>query len=368
MGRTGIIQFFKHDVWRLRERDVSGKKWVLIRGLRVVLVAFRGFTEDKCHLRASSLTFFSLLSIVPVVALIFGIAKGFGFEKNLEQLLLSKLQGQEEVITRVIGFARNLLDNTKGGLIAGIGVILLFWTILKLLGNIENSFNDIWGVKKSRTFGRKISDYLSLILICPILLILSSAATVVIASQVKLVISRIELLGPVSPLIFFLIKFLPYCVIWVLFTFMYIFMPNTKVDFKSGLLAGVLAGSLYQLFQFVYIHFQVGVAQYNAIYGSFAALPLFLIWLQVSWLVVLSGAELSFAHQNVDTYEFEPDCLNVSYSFKKLLSLRITHLLVSHFKGGEEALDERAIAPRLEMSLRLVRRIGFELVGAGVLS
>lgn len=368
MGSSGIIHFLTHGIWRLRERDLSGRKWFLVRVLRVVVLAFRGFAEDKCHLRASSLTFYSLLSIVPVVAMGFGIAKGFGFERALENLLVTKLEGQQEVITRVISFAHALLENTKGGIIAGIGVIILLWTIIKVLTNIENSFNEIWGVKRGRSFGRKISDYLSLMFICPLLLVLSSAATVVIASEVKLIISKINLLGPISPLIFFLLKFLPYCVIWVLFTFMYVFMPNTKVTFKSGLIAGVLAGTLYQLFQFVYIHFQVGVAQYNAIYGSFAALPLFLIWLQVSWIVVLSGAELSFAHQNVDTYEFEPDCLAVSPSFKRLLSLRITHLLVENFSVGKDPLSETEISHDLEIPIRLVRQILFELMISGVIS
>jgi membrane protein len=164
------------------------------------------------------------------------------------------------------------------------------------------------------------------------------------------------------------LKLLPYLVIAILFTFIYIFMPNTKVNFRSGLLAGITAGILYQIFQIAYIKLQIGVAKYNAIYGSFAALPLFLIWLQISWIIILSGGELSFAHQNVHTYEFEPDCLNVSHSFKKLLSLRIVHLLVKHFSNGEKPLDEDEISHYLEIPIRLVRQILYELVNAGVVS
>lgn len=314
------------------------------------------------------MTFYSLLSVVPVAAMAFGIAKGFGFERALEKQLLEKLQGQEEVVTRIINFAHSLLETTKGGIIAGAGVAILFWTVIKVLGNIESSFNLIWGIKKPRSLARKFSDYLSIMLICPILFIMSSSITVVITSQVKLVTQKIALLGAISPVIFLILKLLPYCVIWILFTFVYIFMPNTKVNFKSGILAGIVAGTIYQIVQWTYISLQIGVARYGAIYGSFAALPLFLIWLQVSWLIVLFGAEISFAHQNVETYEFEPDCLQASYSFKKLLALRVVQLCVKNFSKGERPWTATQISHALETPIRLVHQILYELVDSGVIS
>ena len=362
------LSFFKRDIWRIPLKKIPRRKSFLIKQLRVILVALRGFDEDKCSLRASALTFYTLLSIVPIAAMAFGIAKGFGFEKLLEKQLMANMAGYEEIVTNVITFARSLLENTKGGAVAGVGVIILFWTVMKVLGNIELSFNEIWGIKTPRSIGRKFSDYLSIILICPFLLIMSSSITVFITSQVKLVTDKIALLGAVSPLIFFLLKLLPYCTLWILFTFIYIFMPNTKVNFKSGLLAGIAAGTIYQLVQWAYITFQVGVAKYNAIYGSFAALPLFLAWLQISWLVVLFGAEISFAHQNVDTYEFEPDCLNISYSFKKLITLQIAHSLVDSFRKGDKALSATDISHRLDMPVRLVRQILYELIKVGIVS
>jgi membrane protein len=363
-----IIHFLTVDIWRIRLKDLSRRRSFLIKQLRVVLVAGRGFAEDKCQLRASALTYYSLLSIVPVVAMAFGVAKGFGFEKVLENQLLEKFPGQEEVLTQVVGFAHALLENTKGGLVAGIGIALLFWTVIKVLGNIEKSFNDIWGIKQARSIGRKFSDYLSMMLICPLLAIASSSATVFIATQITAITQRIELLGAFSPLIFFIVKLLPYCVIWVLFTFIYIFMPNGKVNFKAGLIAGVVSGTIYQAAQWFYINFQVGVAKYNAIYGSFAALPLFLVWIQLSWLIVLLGAEISFASQNVDMYEFEPDCLRASFSFKKLLSLRIVHLLVKRFAKGEAPLSEAELARSLDTPVKLVRQIVYELNDAGIIS
>lgn len=363
-----VIEFCRVGVWRIRVKNVEGMKGVLIRQLRIVLLAIRGFTEDKCQLRASALTFFSLLSIVPVVAMAFGIAKGFGVEQLLEKQLYERLQGQEEVTAQIIQFANTFLENSKGGVIAGVGIVVLFWSVIKVLGNIESSFNDIWGIKKSRHLGRKFTDYLSIMLICPILLIMSSSLTVLIISQVKNILAKITILGPVAPFIMMGINLLPYAVIWVLFTFLYIFLPNTKVKFKSGLVGGIIAGSIYQIVQCGYITFQVGVSKYGAIYGSFAALPLFLVWLQISWLIVLLGAEVAFAEQNVETYEFEPDCLKVSHAFKRCLSVAIMQGCVKRFHEGLKPQSADEISHDMEIPIRLMNQILFELTEAGLLS
>ncbi len=362
MDTSKAIQFLKTDIWRIRERDLSRPKSLLIRHLRILILTFRGFLGDRCQFRASALTFYSLLSVAPVLAMGFGISKGFGFEKALEKLLLERLEGQEQVVSQIVEFSRALLENVRGGFIAGIGLIILFYTIIKILSHIESAFNDIWGIKESRSLGRKISDYLSLMFICPVLFIISSTSTVFIKSGAKFLVERISLLESVSPAIFSLLKFLPYGVFWILFTFLYIFIPNTRVNFISGALAGIIAGTLYEIFQWGYIVFQIGVSRYNAIYGSFAALPLFFIWLQWSWLIVLFGAEIAFAHQNVDTYEFEKDSQTASHRFKRLLSLRVVHLMVNHFSEGGRAWNAAQFSQKLEIPIRLVEQILYDLV------
>ena len=365
-----VIDFLKTGIWRIRSDNYPRNKSFFLRQLRIIVLAVRGFAEDKCKFRASALTFYSLLSIVPVIAMMFGIAKGFGLEKKVETELLQNMQGpgQEEVAVKIIAFANSLLENAKGGFIAGIGVAFLFWTIIKVLSNIENSFNDIWGVKKPRTLGRKFSDYLSVMLVCPFLMIMASSATVVISSQVRVIIQQSAVLSAVAPLILLVLKLLPYCTIWITFTFIFIFMPNTRVRLRSGFLGGVVAGTIFQMVQWIYINFQIVTAKYSAIYGGFAALPLFLLWLQISWLVVLFGAELSFAHQNVGTYEFEQDCLSASQSFKKRISLLVAYLLVKNFCMGARPLSAEKISHALEIPVRLARQILFELVGSGILS
>ena len=363
-----IIHFLKHDLWHIRPGTLSPKKLFLIRQIRIIVLAFKGFDEDRCGFRASALTFYSLLSLPFAAALAFGIAKGFGIQKLLEKELLEKMKGQEEAVMYIITFANKALNESKGGLIAGIGIAALFFLIIKLLGNIETSFNDIWGVPHSRPLGRKLTDYLSVLFVAPILFIMSSSITVFITTQLTNITQRIGLLGPISSVILFSLKALPYCMIWLLFTFVYIFMPNTKVHFRSGLLGGIVSGTIYTLVQWLYITFQIGVSKYGAIYGSFSVLPLFMIWLQMSWLIVLFGAEISFAHQNVETYEFEPVSLGVSPSFKRLLALRIVHLCIKNFLNGNEPWTGKEISNTMGIPIRLTNQIVNDLVQCHILS
>ena len=363
-----MARFLNTDIWRLQARKLSPRRSFWIRQLRICLLAIRRFNLDKCNLRASALTFYSLLSVVPVVAMAFAIAKGFGVEKILAQQLMAKMEGHEEVAQRIIDFAQSLLANTKGGAIAGVGIVVLFWTIIKVLGNIESSFNDIWGVKIARTLGRKLADYLSIMLICPVLIILAGSVTILLTTRIASMLERLSFLGFLANVLLALLKLVPYGVIWLVFTFIYVFMPNTKVELKSALWGGILAGTVYQLVQLVYIKFQIGVSSYGAIYGSFAALPLFLVWLQLSWVIVLLGAEASFAHQNVATYEFEQDCLTVTPAFKRTTALAVMALCVKNFAQAKKPLPDRDIAEKLEAPIRLVRLVISDLKEAGLLS
>jgi len=362
------FNYLRHEIWRIRIKEVSRRQSFLLRPLRIFLLAFRSFNEDKCQLRASALTFYSLLSVVPLAAMGFGIAQGFGLKENLTRFLSNELQGQKEMLQWTMQFADALLENTKGGVIAGVGVLVLFLSIISLLNNIENAFNDIWYVKKGRGFGRRLSNYLSLMLICPVLLIMSSSLTVFITSQMTLITEKISLLGKISPLIFFLLKLSPFFFLWVLFTLLYIVVPNTGVSFKAGLFAGIVSGTIFQLVQKAYIYFQIGVAKYNTIYGSFAAVPLFLAWLQLSWLIVLLGAEISFAVHNEEDYEFETDTKKISHYYKKLLGLRIVELCVKNFCHGEKPTDIHMFNHALGAPIRLVREILFDLIEARILS
>lgn len=363
-----LVKFLDTDIWRIRSKELPPHKSIPLSVLRILVLCARGFQEDRINLRASALTFYTLLSVVPVFAMIFGIAKGFGFERTLSKFILTKFQGQEQVAGRIIEFSRAMLENVKGGMIAGIGIIFLFYTVIKIFSHIENAFNDIWGVKNARSFPRKVSDYLSAMLICPILFIISSAGHLLITSGVKHILHKLPFLHTMSPIILSGVGFLSYCILWILFIFIYMFMPNTKVHLSSAIIAGVSAGSIYQLFQWAYIQFQIHMTKYNAIYGSFAALPLFFIWLQLSWTIVLIGAEISFAYQNVHTYEFEKDSMKVSPGFKRVLSLRVLNLIIKGFVSDRPPFTAYQISHETDLPIRLVNQILFELQSAGLIS
>ncbi|MDA3853972.1 MAG: YihY/virulence factor BrkB family protein [Bacteroidales bacterium] len=360
------LNYITEDIWKIRTQKLSKTKSFLIKQLRIILLAFRGFNEDKCSLQASAMTYFSALSLVPVIALIFAIAKGFGFEQGLEKRLIESFEGQQEVLNWVMQFAHSMLESTKGGMIAGIGIILLFWSVMKLLGNIERSFNDIWGIKKSRVFIRKFTDYISIFIIAPIFIILSSSTTVFISTFIDQPSVELALFNYATPFLAFLVKFIPYLLIILLLTFVYTVMPNTKVKLKSALFAGVVAGISFQMLQWGYVNFQVGVSRYNAIYGSFAALPLFLVWLQLSWTIVLFGGELSFAAQNVGKYEHEVGPDEISYSKRRTLLLLISTLVIKNFHQGKSPYSAIDLSDQLEIPRRLVNNLIYQLVESGL--
>jgi membrane protein len=362
-----LRKFIQEDIWRIRAKGLPPPKAFGVRYLRILLAAANAFQEHRCQLRASALTFFTLLSIVPIIAMAFGIAKGFAFEKVLEEKILERFPGQEEVLLEVFKFANAMLANTQGGLIAGIGVILLFWTIIKVLGNIERSFNDIWSVKNERTLARKITDYLSVMLVAPVLLVLSGSVTVFVTTQLAAITQKFDVLGILGPVVLLFLKITPFVIMWVLFAFLYIFMPNRQVNRKSGFVAGIIAGSVYVIVQLIYVKFQVGVASYNAIYGSFAALPLFLTWLQLSWLIVLAGAEISCIHQNADALEYGPDARQASHYFRRLLALRIVNHMSRNFAKGDVPLTAARISESLEIPRGLTTELVEELKESGVL-
>jgi len=356
------VRFLEKDIWQIPLRELPRGRSFLIKQLRILLLALRGFNEDRVSLRASALTYYTLFSIVPIVGLAFGIAKGFGLETYLEGQLQAALQGREEVFNWIMSFSKSMLETARGGMVAGVGLLILIYTIFMVMHNIETSFNDIWQVKKMRDWTRMLSDYFAVMFIGPLFLILSGAATVFLNTQVSQFSENIRFLGFLSPVLLFLMNLVPYLLIWMMLTILYMIMPNTKVKFSSALIAGIIAGTLFQFIQWGYIYFQVGVSRYNAIYGSFAALPLLLLVMQITWLVVLFGAELSYANQNVENYEFESESQNISPLNKKILSLYVIQLLICFFRDGISPPNSSKIGHSLEMPNKLVRSILNDLV------
>lgn len=336
--------------------------------LRIFIASANGFIQDNCYLKASALTFYTLLSVVPILAVAFGIAKGFGFEKLLENLLREKFREYDQLASQAISFAYSLLQHAQGGLIAGVGVITLFWTFLSLLNNIETTFNEIWKVKKPRTISRKIGDYFAFAVICPVFFVIASSVTVYISSQLHQVSVKSAWMETISPFFFLLLKLFPIFLSWIAFTFIYLFMPNTTVRFKAALFAGFIAGTFYQFVQSLYINSQLTISGYGAIYGSFAALPLFLIWLQISWLILLAGAEIAYFAESDRARTTLRWSDNISFYSKKKLALLFVANSVYAFKKKELPPTGIQLALKLGIPYGVTQEILTSLVDGGILS
>lgn len=353
--------FLTKQLWVVRLDKLNKRHGFLVKQIRVFSLSIKGFNEDNCLTRATALTFYTLFSIVPVLALMFAIAKGLGYDQDLKRQISEGASQYSTVLNQAFIYADSMLASAKGGVIAGFGAVLLLWSVMSLLINIESSFNDIWEIKQGRTWYRKVTDYLTIMIIAPIFLIISGGLTAYIQMQVD----DVRIIAGASPFILKLISFLMICGV---FTFLYIVLPNTRVTFKSAFTAAIFATILFELLQWAYVSFQIGTMRMNAIYGSFAALPLFLIWIQYSWYIVLFGAELAFANQNVDHYELENEIKNISIRYKRVIALMICNNVVKNFQTGAKAPTSIEIARALDLPVRLARIVINELVETKLLS
>jgi membrane protein len=364
-----IRDFFVNGMWTVRLKDLPPARAYLLRWLRVFVLAFRGMVKDDCRKRASVLTYYSLLNIVPLFAMVFAIAKGFGLEKLVERQILAMAESarwQTDLTGQLLHFSSALLEQAKGGLIAGLGALMIFYTVITILGKIEDAFNQIWNVRKPRTLARKFSDYIAIMVFAPILFVLSNSVTILVTGKLGAIIRGYAPPGVFVDVLFFLLGFLPYLSVWMLLAMVYMAMPNTRAPVRSSIVGAVVAGTVFQVVQWVYIKFQIGVSSYGAIYGSFAALPLFLVWLQTSWTIVLFGAELARANGHFETFGLRPEYSGMSGAMKKLLMTKVLGHLVQRFERGEEAPAVQEIADRLEIPLILVEETLEYLIASGL--
>lgn len=321
-----VTHFLTYGVWRMTAENVSGTVRYLISIIKALFLSVRFFLSDRMMEKASALTYYTLLAIVPLFALVLGVAKGFNIQDVLEETLANNAAGTNETMTYIFKFADSYLEHSKTGVIMGIGIVMLLWVIYGLIGNIESVFNQIWQQKKGRSTVRKVTDYLSIMIIIPILIFVASGIQIFTHTVLDSVYIDV-----VSDTLRMLFKWIPYLLIVIVFTFIYMVIPNAKVKFANALIAGAVAGTGFIFFQNLYLSGQIWVSKYSAIYGSFAALPLLLLWLQMSWVICLYGAELSFAAQNMRNFEFEKDTQNISRRYYDFLCIVVSGLIYSEF-------------------------------------
>ena len=354
-----LYRFLTYDIWRIHYVN-SSKKIGVYNIIKTFILAFRNIKGYQLATRSSALTYNSLLSIIPLLAVLFAIANGFGFQNIVQSEIFHYFGGQKDIMSNALSFIDKSLEYAKTGVFLGIGIILLFYTVINLISAIEKNFNDIWRVKKGRSIYRMFTDYFALFLITPLFLIVNAGLSLFLRS----VSNSSEVIDfVVNPIL----KMAPYLIIIFLFTFLFIYIPNTKIKFTAALFGGVFSGVLFQLFQYFYISGQIYISKYNAIYGSFAALPLLLLWLQMSWYICLFGVVLAFSYQNVHKFSFENESKNISRRYKDFVLLLISTLIIKRFETGEKPYAADELSEQYKIPTQLTNDVLYILEKTGII-
>lgn len=362
-----IKQFFKfirYDIWRISGGELSKGKHILYNILKTAYIAIKGYTNDKLGVRAAALTYSISFAIVPLFALLSAIAKGFGIENTIEKTLQDTFTAQADMIPTVMEFVRKYLETMSGGVFIGIGMIILMYSVYNLFSQIEMVLNNIWQVDKSRSILKQFTIYFSGVLIFPILIAVSAGLSIYINNIFK----DTFLFEIFTPFMKFVVTVVPYISSGLIFTLIYQIVPNTKVRFVNALIAGMIAGILFQLFQSLYVSGQINLTRYNAIYGGFAAIPLLLLWLNISCLIFLIGAEISYASQNLRNFDYVIDSENISNRYKNYLTYFVMYVIVKRFENNETPYTVEDIVTNYRMPIRIVNQIINTLKKAKIIS
>ena len=355
-----IIFFFTDTIFRKKPDEYKNPvvRWAA-RQYKLIFYTVQGLSQHGTMVQSAAMTFYTLISIVPIVALVFAVVKGFGLVDGLVENLYSIFPQMPEVVDYVVEFAQKTLARTQSGWVAAISLATLFWSVIRVFGSVEDAFNNIWEVKSSRSIARKYTDYIAVVVIAPLLWVVASSAGTYMEEIFG--VNESVWLQAASKLFSLVIT-------WMMFTFIYVLLPNTKVRLGSAIMSAIIAGSAFIIFQWGYVYLQKTMTSYNAIYGSFAALPLFLVWMQTSWQILLLGGELSFAFQNVQRFDEERESLLASYDCRRKLMLAVMALVGKAFRDGRGAVPVTEIRDRLALPTRILSNILFTLVSAGMLN
>ena len=329
------------------------KKRLLYRFLQTIILVARGFKDQVLVVRANSLSFALLFAFIPMLALIYAIARGFGFEETVQNTISSSFLAEANVAPVLLEWIERYLETARGGLFLGIGLIVLIWAVYAFFNMLENSFNSIWNVKQSRSFARRMTNYVMTLLLVPVL--------VVVTSGISIFLNSTEIIAPVLdgilPIRKFMLRFLPFIATSGVFTWIFIAIPNTKVKFSSAIIPGILMGLLYQLVQALSMFLVVLFTRMSIVYGAFSAIPLVLIWLNITCWLLLIGAELAFAIQNNDLFAYEKDIKTMSRRYKDYVMLYLLSMIIRRFEAGETPLTAQEMAANNQLPIRLVQEL-----------
>lgn len=351
-----VWDYWSKGVWEDRRNTLK------VNTVKTLNLTVRSFMSTDLQSAACALTYRTLLAIVPALALLFAIGRGFGFQDLLQNQLYQTFPSQHRALEMAFSFVDSCLAQASEGIFVGVGIIFLLWTLISLLDSVETSFNNIWGVRTDRPIARKVTDYLAICIILPILMICSGGLRIFMSNTIQKLLP-FDFIGPVVGDLLDLVSVLFGC---LFFTGAYMLIPNTKVKFKNALFTGIIAGMAFQVLQWLFLTGQLYVAKYNAIYGSFSFLPLMLIWMQLSWLITLAGALICCSAQNIYMFSYESQTNNISNSYRNKVSLAVLSVIVKRFKNGEAPLNIAEISHVFSIPPRLTGLIVNFLLDCGL--
>lgn len=347
-------EFVQYDLWRhphVKTQDPKKRLWY--RVLQTIILVARGFKNQTLVVRANSLSFALLFAFIPMLAMIYAIARGFGFEEMVSEQLAGSFLAEANVAPVLLEWVERYLETARGGLFVGIGLVVLIWAVYAFFNMLENSFNSIWNVKKTRSFARRMTNYVMTLLLVPILVVVTSGISIFLNSTEILA----SVLSAIEPLRKFMLRFIPFVATSAVFTWIFMAIPSTQVKFSSAIIPGVLMGFLYQVVQALSMFLVVLFTRMSIVYGAFSAIPLVLIWLHITCWLLLIGAELAFAIQNNELFAYERDLETISRRYKDYVMLYLLSVIIRRFEQGEQPETAHEMATANQLPIRLVQQL-----------
>lgn len=346
------------NIWNIDESRLKKDKRISLRLLKRVIIVIESFGKNNLSSYASALTYSTLLSAVPVLAIVFAIARGFGFGTLIEERIRESIQVNSQIIDMVLNFVNSYLQHTQGGVFIGVGLLILLYTLVALTANIETAFNTIWKVSTPRNIYRRITDYISIFMLLPLVVVITMGMRLFLMAIKNLFIEDLVISNTVETIL----QVSPSILICLAFALLYKLMPNTQVKFRHTIVPAILAGLAFQFVEYFYMHYQLKLSSYNAIYGSFAAIPLFMLWANISWSICLIGAQLCYANQRMDDYAFERSSRDLSRRYKDSLCLLLMCRICKRFAEGGSPFTTHSLACDTRLPQTLVSILLDEMV------
>lgn len=351
------IRYCSSDVW------TDPRKTLKVRIIKTTNLTVQAFANRDLQIKSMAITYQTVFAMVPALALLLAISRGFGFQEIVQTELYKYFPSQSKAISAALSFVDSYLAEASSGIFVGVGIIVLLWTLISLLSNIEDTFNSIWDLKIGRNIIEKVKDYIAIFLLIPILMILSSGISIFMTTTIQDALP----LKFLSPVVNCVLELMPTVLSWAAFTLCFWLIPNTKVLLKYAAISGLLCSLAFGLLQLLFLTGQIYVSKYNAIYGSFAFLPLLLIWLQLSWLLLLSGCGLTYALQNIFSYNFFGNVSSISLNYYKKVLLVVTAVIYRRFHAGLPAPTRNSLSLDYGLPIRMVSSIIDWLQKAGLI-